>query len=200
MKFGYVPNPSEKLTLDLWNRTKHGEWDAFGRLAELHYRSLYNYATNFTQDPDLIKDTIQDLYLHLWEKRESIQIEQVTFYMLRAIRNNLFHSFRSLKSGQAALKEYIISEPTFTPADIELISNETEYNQTLRLNEAIERLPKRQKEIVFLKYYQGLDNEQIAALLEVNRQSVANLVYKALTSLRQQIPDSYWIILAAPFI
>jgi RNA polymerase sigma factor (sigma-70 family) len=195
-----MPNPSDKLTLELWNRTKQGEWDAFGQLAENHYRSLYNYATNFTQDADLIKDTIQDLYLHLWEKRESIQIEQITFYMLRAIRNNLFYSFRSLKSNQAALKEYITGEPAYTPAEIELISKETEYSQTLQLTEAIERLPKRQKEIVFLKYYQGMDNEQIASLLEVNRQSIANLVYKALTNLRQQIPDSYWVIVAAPFI
>lgn len=182
------------LMLDLWNRSKEGEWEAFGELAELNYRSLYNYATNFTKDYDLIRDTIQDLYLHMWEKRENIHIEHVTLYMLRAVRNNLYYSFRSLKSNQAALKDYLLSEPAFIPGDVEFISNETAYRQALKLNEAIACLPKRQREIIFLKFYQGLNNEEIGALLEVNRQSVANLVYKALSNLRQQIPDSYWVL------
>lgn len=198
MNSGYLSNPSNELSLDLWERAQDDDWNAFGELAELHYRLLFNYATNFTGDHDLIRDIIQDLYLHLWEERKSIKMQQVAFYMLRAVRNKIFNSFRDKKSRAAALQEYFENESDFTESNIELISNEIELSKATKLTEAIEALPKRQKEVIFLKYYQGMDNEQIALLLNVNRQSIANLAYKALNNLRQQIPENYWILVVTP--
>lgn len=76
---------------------------------------------------------------------------------------------------------------------IEKTENDSESHHKLR--KAIYQLPKRQQEAIFLKFYEGLDNEQIAELMQVNRQSVANLIFKALSTLKTQIPFlSHWVL------
>ena len=158
---------------------------------EAHYKILFNYATSFTQDRELIKDTLQDLFVHLWEKRETLRIQYLTVYLLRSIRNNLFQSFRENNLHPVSIDEAIHDRPDDFTIESSLIFQETYLEKKMRIKEAIAHLPRRQKEVVFLKYYQGLSNEQIADLIQVNRQSVANLLHKAILNLRltfDQIP------------
>lgn len=160
-------------------------------MVEAHYKVLFNYGATFTNDRELIKDTLQDLFIHLWEKRETLRIQYLTIYLLRSIRNNLFQSFRETKIFPVSIDEDLHDRPDEFTAENSLIFQERDSETKRRIKEAIATLPRRQKEVIFLKYYQGLDNEQMADLMGVNRQSVANLLHKAILSLRitfDQIP------------
>lgn len=168
-----------------------GDKDAFCQLVEAHYKPLFNYATTFTSNRELIKDTLQDLFIQIWEKRESLRIQYLTVYLLRSIRNNLFQSFRQNHYQSVPIDESIHDQADDFTMESSLIFEETDSETKLRIKEAIANLPKRQKEVIFLKYYQGLSNEQIADLIQVNRQSVANFLHKAIQNLRltfDQIP------------
>lgn len=151
---------------------------------EAHYAVLFNYAATFTSDRELIKDTLQNLFVQLWEKRESLHIRYLTIYLLRSIRNNLFQAFRENRLLSVTIEPDLHDHSDETTIEKSLIFQETDSQTKVRLSEAVSTLPKRQKEAVFLKYYQGLDNEQIADLMQVNRQSVANLLHKAILNLR----------------
>ncbi len=168
-----------------------GDKGAFCQLVEAHYKPLFNYATTFTSNRELIKDTLQDLFIQIWEKRESLRIQYLTVYLLRSIRNNLFQSFRENHYQSVPIDESIHDQADDFTMESSLIFEETDSETKLRIKEAIANLPKRQKEVIFLKYYQGLSNEQIADLIQVNRQSVANFLHKAIQNLRltfDQIP------------
>lgn len=161
---------------------------AFCQLGEDHYASLFAYAQNYTRDKELIKDTIQDLYLHLWENRRNVHIEQVTMYLLRSIRNNILHTYRKGEFHTDLPHADWFPDAEGNTIESEIISTEVSATNHSRLEKAILDLPVRQREVIFLKYYQGLENDQIASLININRQSVANLLCKALTKLRRIIP------------
>ncbi|CAG5068212.1 hypothetical protein DYBT9623_00941 [Dyadobacter sp. CECT 9623] len=176
------------VLLNLWQQSQAGDSLAFCQLADKQYRTLFNYATNFTSDKEFIKDSIQDLLIHIWEKRNNIQIQFVTIYFLRALRNQLMQEFRR---NNNALPQLDIEEAGEL-SDYQTIETEIEQHEVFTENQvkvrtALDDLPRRQKEAIFLKYYEGMDNEQIADLMQVNRQSVANLLFKAINSLKVQM-------------
>lgn len=184
-----------EILLDLWQQSKAGDSVAFCRLADKLYRTLFNYATSFTSDREYIKDAIQELLIHIWEKRQTINIQFVTIYFLKSLRNQLLQEFRRNKHPFLGIDE--IDEITdYQTIETEIEENETYSESQRRVRLAINELPKRQKEAIFLKFYEGLENEQIADLMQVNRQSVANLLFKAITTLKSQIPFlSHWILI-----
>ena len=184
-----------EILLDLWQQSKAGDSVAFCGLADKLYRTLFNYATSFTSDREYIKDAIQELLIHIWEKRQTINIQFVTIYFLKSLRNQILQEFRRNKHPFLDLDEIDeISDNQTIETEIE--ENETYSESQRRVRLAINELPKRQKEAIFLKFYEGLENEQIADMMQVNRQSVANLLFKAISTLKTQIPFlSHWILI-----
>ncbi|QRR01060.1 RNA polymerase sigma factor [Dyadobacter sandarakinus] len=189
------------VLLDLWQQAQAGDSVAFCQLADKQYRTLFNYATSFTSDREFIKDSIQELLIHIWERRQHIQIQFVSIYFLRALRNQLLQEFRRNNPNQSLLD----IEEAGQISDYQTIETEIERKEAYSENQvkvrmAIDELPRRQKEAVFLKYFEGMDNEQIADLMQVNRQSVANLLFKAISSLKTQIlPISQLLVLLTAF-
>lgn len=170
---------------------------AFCRLAESQYRSMFRYATNFTSDTDFIKDTIQEVFINIWEKRQTITIQFVAVYFFKSLRNQLFQEFRRSKPSLSSLEADELGELSdWQTIEGNITQEESESESQLKLRQAVDLLPKRQQEVVFLKFYKNLDNEQIADLMEINRQSVANLLYRALTALKGQLSSSIGFLFA----
>ncbi|NIJ53073.1 RNA polymerase sigma factor [Dyadobacter arcticus] len=174
--------------LNLWHQSQAGDSLAFCQLADKQYRTLFGYATQFTSDREFIKDSIQELMIHIWEKREGINIQFVTIYFLRALRNQLMQEFRRNNAAHSLLDLNEAGQIS----DYQNIETEIEHSEAFAENQvkvrsALNELPRRQKEAIFLKYFEGMDNEQIADLMQVNRQSVANLLFKAINSLKSQM-------------
>lgn len=177
-----------EVLINLWHQSQAGDSLAFCQLADKQYRTLFNYACNFTSDREFIKDAIQDLMIHIWERRQNIQIQFVTIYFLRALRNQLMQEFRRSNSAHPFLDiDEAVQVSDYQTVETEIERNELLSENQVKVRSAIEELPRRQKEAVFLKYFEGMDNEQIADLMQVNRQSVANLLFKAITALKQHI-------------
>jgi RNA polymerase sigma factor (sigma-70 family) len=192
----YIRPGENEHFVHLWQRAVAGDKEAFCELVEAHYKVLFNYGANFTSNRELIKDTLQDLFIHLWEKRETLHIQRLTIYLLRSIRNNLFQSFRENQLHPVSIDQELHDRPDEFTIENALIFQEADAEKKRRIKEAIAQLPKRQKELIFLKYYQGLDNEQIAELLQVNRQSVANLLHKAILNLRLTFDQIHYLVAA----
>lgn len=184
---------SNDFYLELWNQAKLGSRDAYAQLCESHYRTLFNYGINLTKDRELVKDVIQDLFLYLWEKRNTIgEINVMTIYLIRATRNNLISQLR--KNQWNVLYDNFDSEDDLTDEqNIEscLIEYERYSQNEQRMRKAIELLPKRQREVLFLKFYQGVSHTEIANLMNINNQSVSNHLQKALITLRALFPN-HW--------
>ena len=169
----------------LWKSFQEGDSKALGHLANHHYKVLFNYATKFTKDRELIKDCIQDLFLFLWDHREKLQSSPfVTIYLLKSLRNNLFKKLNQEKRNASDDLDIDLPFTEGISPESELIELEMFYENESKLKSLLTSLPKRQQEVIFLKFYEGLSIEEIAEIMDMNRQSVSNLLHRAILNLK----------------
>jgi DNA-binding CsgD family transcriptional regulator len=75
------------------------------------------------------------------------------------------------------------------------IGQETILTRTRHLKQLLETLPPRQKEVIYLKFFQEMEREQIAEMMDIAPQTVSNLIQLALKQLRQ-----YWKLELLTFV
>lgn len=174
----------------LWTSFKSGNSDAFDELARRRYRALFNYATRFTKDREFIKDCLQDLFLELWDHRENLMdTPYVTVYLFRSLRNNLLRKLKQQRRlGDPAGLAEMMEVTDGWNRESELIAIEFLDENKRAVRQAIDQLPKRQQEVIFLKFYEGMTNDEIARVMEIERQTVANFVYRAVNQLKDHFP------------
>lgn len=171
---------------ELWQRFKAGDELAFGALAQVHYRSLYNYGLRLTPDSELVWDTIQDLLLELWDHRTTVgDAVFVKTYLLKALRYKLLKVISHPSS--TSLNEPAAAQLPFAESvEQQIINDESQTEQTRLLHQLMAALSKRQQEVLYLRFYQNLDNHEIAQIMGLERQSVANLLHRTFKELRSQ--------------
>jgi RNA polymerase sigma factor (sigma-70 family) len=171
---------------ELWNRLKSGDTNAFGQISTRYYRLLFDYGRKFTKDRELIKDVIQDVLLLIWQKRGQIDTnENVKLYLLKIVRNRLYKELQ--KQQLRASEDYFDLLETTDSEEALIISTESTQSILAKLNLHLKNLPKRQQEVLFLKFYEDLTNDEIAEVMHINRQSVANLLYNGLRLLKNRV-------------
>lgn len=175
-----IENNSELL----WELFRKGNKTAYNKLIERYAESLFGFGYRFCQDEDLVKDCVQDLFLHLWERRESLHaVTSVKAYLFKAIRNRILRKQAGSKNipfdGLSGfLLEISIEE--------KIIEHQSDIDQAKKIKHILETLPVRQREVIYLRYYENLDYQRIGEIMNINRQSIHNLLQKAYKSFRSE--------------
>ena len=103
---------SVKLETDLLQRLQQSDEEALASLMEIYYDSLYNYAARFAKNDGLIKDCIQEVFISLWQRRETTgSILSPKYYFLRAIKNKVLKAVT--KSSHKATSDHLLDEYDF---------------------------------------------------------------------------------------
>lgn len=173
----------------LWDEFRAGSLQAFTELYNTHVRALYGYGRKFTADTDMLEDCIQDLFIDLWKKRENLGFtNSVKFYLFVALRNRIIRQKQSAskRAAEAFPAEYEF-EIALSP-ETALINDQTWLEQKRYLEQAISKLTRRQKEAVYLKFFEGLSYEETASIMNLELRSVYNLISKAVEALRHNAP------------
>lgn len=149
--------------------------------------SLYSYGCKFTRDSELVKDCIHDVFVKLYEKEDLSSIQNMKFYLLRAFKNRLLDGLSEapVKPVDDTLFSYML-EPS--GEDRFIADDETRQIRSY-IEKAFEGLTGRQKEAVYLYYIEELEYGEIEQLLDMNYQSVRNIVHRALNRLREQLGE-----------
>lgn len=147
------------------------------------YEPLYGYAMKLLGREALAKDALQNTFADLWQYRKSLSPEVIVkAYLFRAVRN---HCTRLIQKNQPYQKvEALCQQLSFDPE--ELILEDTSMLQKKKIAEALNKLSPRQKEILYLKYYENLSYQEIAEVSAINYQSVVNHAHKAIRKLRER--------------
>ncbi|WP_298738101.1 sigma-70 family RNA polymerase sigma factor [uncultured Chitinophaga sp.] len=159
---------------------------ALAMLMRHYYADLYNYAARFARDEPLIKDCIQEVFISLWQRRETAgSIFSLRYYLLRAVKNKVLKAlyYNDRKTGLANFRDDYDFFHEFSIERI-IIERQISEEKAEKLKRTLALLTKRQKEVIYLKFYQHLDHGQIAELMSVSRQSVYNLLHEAIQKLR----------------
>jgi RNA polymerase sigma factor (sigma-70 family) len=175
----------------LWTRFRAGDHQAFDTLMTTHYRTLFRYGSRFSTDPEFIKDTIQDLFLYLWERRTSLHPVVATRpYLLVSLRRLMRRKQTAGPPGGNAMEEQGIDETEAAfhlefSVEQRFIENEVVEQRAAQLKTLLNALPARQQEVVYLRFFQELTRDQIAQVMTITPQTVSNLLQLAFRQLRQ---------------
>jgi RNA polymerase sigma-70 factor (ECF subfamily) len=172
-------NHSSIADHELWTAFKQGSVQAFSELYQRHAGILYNYGYHLLPDASLVQDAMQDLFADLWRTRGNLSdTTSIKYYLFRSLRRRL-HKLADIRPVPAA--------STLQTESIEdLKIKKEEHLQLLhRLQLLMSRLPERQQEVIRLRFYDNFSWEEIAGILQINEQSVRNLVQRAIIKLRE---------------
>ena len=167
-----------------WHRLQQGDAAALGFLYDTYADKLFLSAMRVTDDRELAKDAVQEVFIELWNYRQTIsEIQYSQSYLVKVLRSILFKKINKENSSNYLLLEDSLILPE---QDIEtiLIEREVDAEKISRLNLAFSKLSDRQKQVLELHFYKGLSYELIAAKLDINYQSVNNLCFRSILRLR----------------
>jgi RNA polymerase sigma factor (sigma-70 family) len=166
---------------------KENDEGAFSEIMKKYYPSLYRYGQHFTHDETIILDCIQDVFINLWQNRH--KTEPISFlkqYLLTALKRRIIRVTGQNKKNLSVAGEEIQGYDFALEFSIEDLIVEKQLNEekAARLRKILDRLPNRQKEVIYLIYYQQLDHQQVAGIMQINKQSVYNLLSEGLRKIR----------------
>jgi RNA polymerase sigma-70 factor (ECF subfamily) len=172
-----------------WENLKSGQMQGLKALYDLHVKALYAYGMNLCHDADLVKDCIHELFLSIWNNHANVTIPQSgKAYLIVSLRRRIFDPGPKSNLVTDNIEDTNI-EYTMSTQDHESnwIAGEDEKDRQEKLEKAMERISDRQREIIHMKYYQKMEYEDIARIMNLNYQSARNLVTRALVALRREM-------------
>jgi RNA polymerase sigma factor (sigma-70 family) len=177
-------NIAQEDTL-LWMSFKQGNKAAFAKIFKKYYSDLFYYGVKLVSDEDLVKDELQELFADLWNKRQNLSdITHIKAYLIKSFRRKVLKTIsNNRKISIVEIDETQEIEFQMSIEDL-MIKNEQDNIDLNQLRTSIESLNKTQKEIIYLKFYNDLDYQDIAEITGLKYQSIRNSMHKALKMLR----------------
>ena len=172
----------DKLT---WTSLQAGHQKALSELFLTYADTLFNFGFVLCRDKGKVEDCLQDLFYELWQNHHKLpMVSSVKMYLMVAIRNKIKGTFRGPVTANMTEADDVGMHVEMTIEDY-LIDQEIDRGKQAILNQAIQNLPIRMKEVIYLRYFENLEYTDIARLMNVQKQVAINMVYRAITHLRK---------------
>lgn len=169
---------------NIWQNILDGDHVAYEALYHNYFKKFYNYGKKFTNDAPLIEDSIQEVFMEIWNKREKIkEIDSPNSYFFSAFRFMLLEKMRQSKRLSKVRSE----EKVEFSIELQIIAREADIEVRQKLAAALQALTHRQREAIFLRFYEGLSYEEVAEILNINVKAAYKIMARGLISLKNQI-------------
>ncbi|MGV3639511.1 MAG: RNA polymerase sigma factor [Adhaeribacter sp.] len=179
-----------------WEQFRQGKEAAFTLLYQEYAPVLFQYGCKLSPDRDLVKDCLQMVFLNVWKNRQQLpDPPSVLHYLLKAIRNEILKKTKD-QSRFASFPEETALEVT-SSFETQWIDLQTEESRNEKIQQVLRRMPARQREVIFLKYYRNLPYQEIAGIMGIEQDSVYKLTYKAIEKLQQLLLLGLLLLLPA---
>jgi RNA polymerase sigma-70 factor (ECF subfamily) len=177
------PADPNQLSLQL-ERLRKGDEAAFEALFRAWYAPLVQFAERLLRDRDAAEETVQDVLLELWKRREQLVIQgSPQAYLFQSTRNRALNRIRHLKVENRDDEFDTDSVAASTRADAS--AGEGELEEAARA--ALESLPPRCRQVFELNRIHGLKYAEVAATLGVSVKAVEAHMARALRTFREQL-------------
>lgn len=175
---------SDAETAQLLLHFREGNDAAFSTLYNTYINMLYNYGCRLTTDAELLKDCIQEVFVKIYNKRTELDtVANFKSYILISLKNKLCDESRK----RVNLSDVSVDELDVMSSDNvekDYIANEKEMLDNLFVAKLLNQLSPRQRKAIILYYIEEKKYEDICAIMEMNYQSVRNLIHRGITKLR----------------
>ncbi|MCW3463906.1 RNA polymerase sigma factor [Chitinophaga nivalis] len=174
----------------LWDNFRNGEADALLTIYELLYPDLLKNGLSIVADEHQVKDTINQFFLYLWDNREHLNPPQhLKAYIIVSFRRKLIYDVKQHRKMSLLTIDENWAEQS---QEDNIIADQTYLELQLRVRKAIEKLPRRHRELIMLKYYEGLSYEEIAERTSLSMRTIYNKLHEAIKLLKGEV---FWLIL-----
>lgn len=163
---------------------KKGDHQVYKQLFYQMYDDLVKYTYRITRNETASEEIIQDIFLYVWDKREKIEIHgSLASYLYQAAKNRSINWLKNeLPKMQATIE---VSEvEMFSDSDDTVLDEET---IKLHVEQAIDQLPEKCREIFVLSRYAGLTYKEIAMEMDLSVKTIENQMNIAFKKLRESL-------------
>lgn len=187
----------EESKNDLWVKFKQGDNNALSYLYKEFAHELYSYGWAIIKDEQLIKDCIQEVFIQLIDKRKKIVVtSRIHIYLFKSLRNKILEELRS-KNRKLTIEKLLVDDDAYEqPAEWQMIDSEEIKSISQKIGSSIAKLPARQREIIYLRYTEGLNYDEIAELLQIDKASARTLLYRSLKTIKEQLGSNTIFLLS----
>ena len=187
MKITKAKNQVDLTDKEVWELFRSGSNSAFEFIYKEYFDKLYNYGCQFTQDHSLVEDTIQELFLELNRRKEYLSAtDKILPYLYGAFRRKIVRN----RNNQNRFEKLDVGDTFPLEVSIEAmkIMEEEADSKKEKLANAITKLQEKDREMIFLFYYENLSYDEIREIHNFeNIKSARNRLYKALIALRRHM-------------
>jgi len=183
-----IPSENKSYITKLWYDIQKGDKYALAELFEDQYVRLYNYGRKFSNTELLVEDAIQDVFISIWQSHNKLaDVSSVESYVLLSFRRRLI---RLINKERKMINKLPVVEPdiNFIPEEFHFDDDGNNERHKI-LVDALNKLPARRKEVLYLHFYNGMDYEEISQIMNLHIQTVRNYVSKALITVRNILSD-----------
>jgi len=177
----------------LWESFRKGNTETFAALFRKYYGQMYLFGSKFIADRDLLEDAIQELFLELWKSKSQTPVYSVKAYLLKSLKYKLLKLIKTNEQRRIVHDDQD-SYFEWSHENFLIEQQQSEEKRQLILM-AVAQLTNRQKEIIYLKYYQNLSYEEISDIMNINYQVARNLLYQSIKALKKILSHTMTFIL-----
>lgn len=171
-----------ELRPEIWMRISDSDETAYQEMYFHFYKRFYVYGRKITLQAHLVEDTIQEVMVYIWQKRDTLSgIVNPAAYFFTFFRNLLF---TKMKRQDTLSDEISVREDTDASPEKRILDREDEDAEEEKLTKAFTQLTPRQYEAVFLRYYQGFSYEEIASVMGITVKATYKLMARSLSELK----------------
>jgi len=179
----------EDVVLD---KIRVGDKQTFRLLFENYYKVLILYATSLTKNETKAEDLVQNAYINLWTKRDTLEIRSsIKSYLYKSVYNLFINDYRKELRNDTVLEKihYDVLQQSIQEEE-HSIKRKLEW-----INKEINALPPKSKEIFVMNKKRGLTYKEISKILDISENTVESHISRALKRIRKNIPKSLLILL-----
>lgn len=168
---------------DIFLRLSQGDTLALGELMKSYFPVLCKYAEHFVRDSTLAKDIVQEVFIRLWQYKGTFEaVGNLKAFLFLSTKNGCLNTLRSRERENDKHMKATQLDASETQAIDEKIVR-LEY--MAEVNQVVQRLPEKMREVFSLSFEEGLSIEEIAKRMGISAKTVRNQKYKSLVILRR---------------
>lgn len=169
---------------EIWEKFKIGDKSALSYIYFQNFELMFQYGIKFKDDSDFVKDCIQDVFFKLIQAGTKLgSTDNIRFYLFKALKNVIIKELDKNRKIESVKTEELYFHTSFLWEE-QAFENEKKSLKEKALSKALHSLSKRQQEIIYLRYENGMSYEQISEIMQIKNDSARKLVFRAIQSLR----------------
>ena len=168
----------------IWQSLLNGDRRALGEIYTRYFDKLYNYGSKISHDAAITEDAIQDLFIELWNRRQGLndQVKSIKFYLYTCLRREIVR--RITKQNPTVEISELESFEVELSHKSHYLSQQIDLELKKRLAVEIDSLTPKQREAIFLIYFDELSYPEVAEIMSLKIKTVYNLIHLAINRLK----------------